>query len=103
MVLRRIFGPNGEREWKGRDLCNLYSLPDIIRVINSRSTRWAGHVAHREEMRKAYTILVGIPEGKRPLGKSGHRWEDNIKMDFREMGFEDVGWNHLAGPSDRLL
>jgi hypothetical protein len=61
--------------------------------------KWVGHVAHRREMRNAYKILVGKPEGKRPLGRPWHRWEDNIKMDLKEIGFEGVDWIHL--PQDR--
>jgi hypothetical protein len=55
-------------------------------VIKARRMRWAGHVAHMGEVRGAYNILVGRPEGRRPLGRPRHRWEDNIKMDLREMG-----------------
>jgi hypothetical protein len=60
----------------------LYSSPNIIRVIKSRRMRWAGHVASMGEERGAYRILVGRPEGRRPLGRPRRRWEDNIKMDF---------------------
>jgi hypothetical protein len=63
--------------------------------------RWVGHVARRGEVRGAYNILVGKPEGRRPLGKSMHRWEDNIKIDFREVGFGDVDWIHLSQERDR--
>jgi hypothetical protein len=58
--------------------------------------RWAGHVAHTEEVRNAYAIFVGIPEGKRPFGKLRRRWEENIKMDFRETEWEGVDCIHLA-------
>jgi hypothetical protein len=64
---------------------NSYSLPDIIRMIKSRRMRWTGHVARMGEMRNAYGILVGKPEGKKPLERSRHRWADNIKMDFGEI------------------
>jgi hypothetical protein len=61
----------------------LYSSPNIIRMIKSRGIRWAGHVARMGETRNAYRILVGNPEGKRPLGRSRSRWVNNIKMDLR--------------------
>jgi len=58
--------------------------------------RWTGHVAYMGEMRNAYNILVGKPEGKRPLRRTGHRWENNIRMDIREIGWKGVGWMYLA-------
>jgi hypothetical protein len=66
-------------------LHNLYSSPSIIRMIKSRRIRWAGHVALMGAKRGAYRILVGKPEGKRPLGRPRRRWVDNIKMDLREI------------------
>jgi ribosome biogenesis protein Nip4 len=60
-----------------------------------------GHVEHMGEVRGAYNILVGRPEGRRQLERPRHRWEDNIKMDLREIGFEDVDWIHLAQDRDR--
>jgi hypothetical protein len=101
-VLRRIFGPKrdevtgGWRKLHNEELHGLYSSPIIIRVIKARGVRWAGHVACMEEVRGAYKILVGKPEGRRPLGRPRHRWEDNIKMYLREIGFGDVDWIHLA-------
>jgi hypothetical protein len=68
-----------------KELYALYSSPNIIRVIKSRRLRWAGHVARMGKRRGAYRALVGIPEGRRPLGRPRHRWEDNIKMDLREV------------------
>jgi hypothetical protein len=65
------------------ELYNLYSSPNIIRMIKSRRTRWAGHVARMGEKRNAYRILVGKAEGKRPLGRRRRRWVDNIKIDLR--------------------
>jgi hypothetical protein len=59
---------------------------DIVRVIKSRRMRWAGHVAHRGEERDAYRVLVGKPEGKRPLGRPRRRWVDNIRMDLQKVG-----------------
>jgi hypothetical protein len=70
----------------------LYSSPRIIRMIKSRMMRWAGHAARMGEKRNAYRILMGKPEGKRPLGRPKRRWMDNIKMDLREMGW---GWYGL--------
>jgi hypothetical protein len=64
----------------------LYSSPNIVRVIKSRRMRWAGHAARMEEKRALYGVLVGKPEGKRPLGKPKRSWEDNIKMGIQEVG-----------------
>ena len=61
---------------------DLYSLPNIVRVVKSRRMRWAGHVARMREHRGVHRVLVGKPEGKRPLGRPRRRWEDNIKMDL---------------------
>jgi hypothetical protein len=74
----------------------LYSSPSIVRVIKARRVRWEGHVARMEEVRGAYKILVGKPEGRTPLGRPGRRREDNIKMDLGEIGFGVVDWIHLA-------
>jgi hypothetical protein len=94
-VLRKIFGPKRNEaigEW--RRLHNeqlyeysLYSSPNIIRVIKSRRVRWAGHVARMGNRIGAYKVLVGKPEGKRPLERPRHRWEGNIKMDLQEVGW----------------
>jgi hypothetical protein len=65
-------------------------------MIKSRRMRWAGHVAQVEEKRNAYRILVGKPERKRPLGRTKRRWVDNIKMELREIGWDDKGWIDLA-------
>jgi hypothetical protein len=103
-VLRRIFGPKrdevtgGWRKLHNEELHGLYSSPSIVRVIKARRMRWAGHVAR---MGEAYNILVGRPEGRRPLGRPRRIWEDNIKMDLREIGFGDVDWIHLAQDRDR--
>jgi hypothetical protein len=89
-VLRRIFGPKGDEttgEWRrlhNEELNDLYSSPNIIRVIKSRRMRWAWHVACMGEKRGAYWILVGRPEGRRPLGRPRRRWEDTIKMIFKK-------------------
>ncbi|KAJ4427026.1 hypothetical protein ANN_26825 [Periplaneta americana] len=107
MVLRKIFGAKRDevtgvwRKLHNTELQALYSSPDIIRNIKSRCLRWAGHVARMGESRNAYGVLVGRPEGKRPLGRQRHRWEDNIKMDLREVGYDDRDWIGLA--QDRNL
>ena len=64
----------------------MYRLPNIARVIKSRRLRWAGHVARMEEGRSAFKILTGKPKGKRPLGRPRIRWEDNIRVDLKEIG-----------------
>jgi hypothetical protein len=87
-VLRRIFGHKRDEvkgEWRrlhNKELYALYSSPNIIRVIKSRRLRRAGHVARAGERRGAYRILVGKPEGRRPLGRPRRRWEDKIEMDL---------------------
>jgi hypothetical protein len=71
-----------------------------VRVIKSRRMRWAGHVARMGERRGAYRVLVVKPEGRRPLGRRRHRWEDNIKTDLREVGCGCVEWIGLAQDRD---
>jgi hypothetical protein len=105
-VFRRIFGPErdevtGLRKLHNEELHGLYSSPSIVRVIKARRMRWAGHVARMVEVRGAYDILVGRPEGRRPLGRPRRRWEDNIKMDLREIGFGDMDWIHWDQDRDR--
>jgi hypothetical protein len=91
-VLRRIFGPKrdevtGERrKLRNEELRDLYSSPIIITIIKSRRMRWVGHVARMAENRKAYRLLVGKPEGKRPLGSPRRRCVDNIRMELGEVG-----------------
>ena len=90
--LRRGFGPNSDEvtgEWRklhNEELYDLYSLPNIVRVVKSRRIRWSGHVARMGEDRGVHRVLVGKPEGKRPLFRPRRRWEDNIKMDLQEVG-----------------
>jgi hypothetical protein len=106
-VLSRIFGLKRDevtgvwRKLHNEELHGLYSSPSIVRVIKARRMRWAGHVARMGEVRGSYNILVGRPEGRRPLGRPRCRWEDNIKMDLREIRFGDVDWIHLAQDRDR--
>jgi hypothetical protein len=101
-VLRRIFGPKwdrvkgGWRKLHNEELHSLYSSPSIIRIIKSRRMRWAGHVARMGETRNVYRLLVGKPEGKRPLGRTRRRWVDNIKMDLLEIGVSVVDWIGLT-------
>jgi hypothetical protein len=83
------------------EIHGLYSSPSVGRVIKAKRMRWAGNVARMGEVRSAYNILVGRPEGRRPLGRPKRRWEDNILMDLRETGFGDVDWIHLAQDRDR--
>ena len=101
-VLRRVFGPKRDEvtwEWwklHNEELNDLYSLPIIVRVVKSRRMRWAGHVARMVEARGVNRVLVGKPEGKRPLGKPRRRWDDNIKMDLQEVwGGMGTGWSLL--------
>ena len=106
-VLRRVFGPKrdevtGEgRKLHNEELNDLYSLPNIVRVVKSRRIRWAGHVARMGEDRGVHRVLVGKPEGKRPLGRPRRRWEDNIKMDLQVVGGGRGGWMELAQDRDR--
>jgi hypothetical protein len=106
-VLRRIFGPKRDemtREWRklhNEELHDLYSSPSIIRIIKSRRIRLAGHEARMGEKRIAYGLLVGKPEGKRPLGRPRRRWVDNIRIDLGEVGLGDVDWIGLAKDRNR--
>jgi hypothetical protein len=101
-VMRRIFGPKrdrvtgGWRKLHNEELHNLYSSPSIIRIIKSRRMRWEGHVARMGGKRNVYRLLVGKPEGKRPLGRPRRGWMDNIKMGLLEIGLNVVNWIGLA-------
>ena len=105
-LLRRIFGPRRDEvtgEWRrlhNEELNGLYSSPNMVRVIKSRRMRWAGHVARMGEERGAYKVLVGNPEGKRPLGRPRRKWVDNIRMDLQEVGCGYGDWIGLAQDSD---
>jgi hypothetical protein len=101
-VLRRLFGPKRDEvtgEWRRlhkEELNDLYSSPNIIRVIKSRRMRWAGHVARMDEGRVAYRILVGRPEERRPLERPRRRWKDKIKIDLRGVGWGGMDWIDLV-------
>jgi hypothetical protein len=74
------------RKLHNEKLYDLYCSPNIVWVIRSRRVRWAGHLAHMGDRRGVYRVLVGKPEGKRPLGRPRYRWEDNIKVDLQQEG-----------------
>jgi len=107
MVSRRIFGPRRDGvtgEWRrlhNGEVNYLYSSPNTVRVIKSRRMRWVGNVARMGEVRGVYRVLVGKPEGKRPLGKPRRRWVDNIRMDLQEVGCGYMDCIGLAQDIDR--
>jgi len=106
-VLRKVFGPKRDEvtgEWRklhNEELNDLYSLPNIVRVVKSGRMRWAGHVARMGEDRGVHRVLVRKREGKRPLGRPRRRWEDNIKMDLQEVEVGRGNWMELAQDRDR--
>jgi hypothetical protein len=101
MMVRRIFGrkreevAGGWRRLHNEELHNLYASPNFIGVIKSRRMKWTGNTTQRG-VRNAYKIVIGTAEGKRPRGRCRRRWEDNIRMDLREIRWEGVDWMHLA-------
>ena len=105
-VLRRIVGSKRDGvtgEWRklhNEELNDLYSSPNIVWVIKSKRMRWAGHVARMEECRGVHKVLVGKPEGKKPLRRPRRRWEDNIKMGLQEVGRGCGDWMELAQNRD---
>jgi hypothetical protein len=106
-VLRRIFGPRRDEltgDWRrlpNEELNDLYSSPNIVRVIKSRRMRWAGHVARMGEEKGTYRVLVGKPEEKRPLGRPRRRWVDNIRMDLQKVVCGFMDWIWLAQGRER--
>jgi len=106
-VLRRIFGPKRDEvtgEWRklhNEEINDLHCSPNIVRVIKSRRMRWVGHVARMGEGRGVYWVLMGKPEGKRPMERPRRRWEDNIKMDLQELGCGGMDWIEVAQDRDR--
>ena len=107
MAFRRIFGPcryEVTGKWKrlyNEELIDLYCSPNIVRVIKSRRIRWAEHVTRMGVEREVYGVLVGKPEGKRPLGRPRRRWVDNIRMYPQEVGCEYMDWIGMAQDRDR--
>jgi len=107
MVLRRIFGPGRDEvtgEWRrlhNEELNDLYCSPNIVRVVKWRRRRWTGNVARMGEERGVYRVLMGKPEGKRPLGRPRRRWVDNIRMDLEEVEYGYMDWIGLAQDRDR--
>jgi hypothetical protein len=106
--VKNVFGPKRDEvtgDWRklhSGELHKLYSSPGIIRQIKSRRMIWAGHVARMGEGRNLYRILVGKPEGKRPLERPRRTWEDGIKMDLRGIGWGwGLEWIHLPQDRDR--
>jgi len=105
-VLRRVFGPERDKvtgEWRkllNEELNDLYSIPNIVRVVKSRRMTWARHVALMGEDRGVHRVFVGKPEGKRPLGRPRRRWEDNIRMDLEVVGWGHGDWMELAQNRD---
>jgi hypothetical protein len=85
------------------ELNDVYCLPNIVRAIKSIKMRWAGHVARMWEGRGVYRVLVGKPEGKRPLGRPRRRWENNIEMNLKEVGCGSMDWIELSEDRDRWL
>jgi PAS domain-containing protein len=106
-VLRRIFGTKrdevtgGWRKLHNEELRDLYSLPSIIRMIKSRKMRWEGNVEQMGEKRTADRLVVGKPEGKRPLERPRRKWVDNIRMDLLEVEGNDVDWISVAQDRNR--
>jgi hypothetical protein len=93
--LKRVEMTGVQRKLQIEELHNFYTLPNIIRMMKPRRLSWTGHVARMGEKRNAYRIL-GMPEGKRQVGRPRHWWVDNIKIDLREIGWDGMDWFDLA-------
>jgi hypothetical protein len=106
-VLRRIFWHKRDevkREWRklhNEELNDLYCSSNIVRVIKSRIMRWASHIARMGKRKGVSRVLMGKPEGKRPLGRPRLRWEDNIEMGLHKLGCEVMDWIELAQDRDK--
>jgi len=106
-VLSRILGPKRDKvigEWRklhNEELNDLYSSPNIVRAIKIEKIEMGGACSMYGERRGVYRVLVGKPEGKRPLRKPRRRWEDNINMDLQEVGCGRMNWIYLAQDRDR--
>jgi len=106
VVLRRIFEPRRDEvrgEWRkllNEELNGLYSSPNIVWVIKLRRMRWVGHVVRMGEEKEVYRVLLGKPEGRRPMGRPRNRWLDNIRMDLQEVGCGYMDWIRLAQDRD---
>jgi hypothetical protein len=106
-VLKRIFGPKRDEvtgEWRKlhkEELHDLYSSPNIVRVIKSRRKRWVWHVARMGKRRSVNRVFVVKSEGKKPLGRPRRRWDDNIKIDLQEVRCCGMDWTYLAQDRDR--
>jgi len=96
-------------EWSrlyNEEIHGLYDSPDVVKIMKSPRLRWADHVARMGKKRRLYSILVGRPDGRRPLGRPRRRWEDNIRIDLREIGVRDRNWLDIAqqeSNGERLL
>jgi len=102
----RLFGLKREEVAGGwrrlhNELLNLYASSNIIGEVKLRMARWAGHVVRTGKITNAYEVLVGKPEWKRPLERLRQIWEDNIRMDLKEVGWEVVHWMHLDPNRDQ--
>jgi hypothetical protein len=100
-MLEIVSVTGGWRKPHNEELRDLYSSPSIIRIIKSRRMKLTGCVARMGEKMNAYRLLVGKPEGKRPLGRPRRRWMDNIRMDLGDVGWGDVDWIGLAKDRNR--
>jgi hypothetical protein len=99
-VVRKTFGAGGWRKLYSEELHYLYFSPNVVWVIRLRRMRWVGHVAHMGVERNTYRVLVGKPEGKRPLGRLRVRWDGRIEIGHKEIGWQGMDRIHLAQDVD---